>query len=83
MALYYPDLNEIHAFKGDTEISCLYCDGKMTKETPMLAGQEKEKVRDIHIGSQLVRILDPRPKCPHCMARFVLVIHFEKQEKNE
>lgn len=60
---------------------CVNCKNEISKKTPIIKGDENEAVLGRHGVIVAMRIAtDPRPKCPHCYARFQLVIHFQNNQ---
>ena len=68
----------LHLHAGQEVAECPHCKGLLTKETPILAGDENEPIRGrnaLIVGMYMA--LDPRPKCPHCYGRFELTISLQ------
>lgn len=60
---------------GQEIAKCPLCGGELSKETPILKGDEDEPIKDGNGVITAIRMaFDARPKCPHCYGRFDLMI---------
>lgn len=66
----------LHLYAGQGVAECPHCNGELSKETPILAGDEPERIENREAMVVAVKMINnPRPKCPHCYGRFESVIH--------